>query len=221
MGSGPVAQNIIRIRPYPKIIFFYPTVIAAGIYSLMNLFSVDIEHNQMLNLVFMAIFSINILVFAFDFSVLMTIIILIVVVLGSIILYLLNWFAPIGGFLGTIRMGMNAHFYYYFFLLFFVVYLLVYFRTRFNYWDISNNEIFHKTGFLSDTRRINAPNLSYTKEISDVLEFILLGAGRIKLIPLNSEPYVIETVIGIWRVDKRLAEILSKMKVMIDQESGS
>lgn len=217
MGNRPEAQNIIRIRPYPKIIFFYPTVIAAALYSALNLFNIDIEHNQMLNMVFMAIFSINLLVFAFDFSVLMTIIIAIVVVLGGIILYLLNWFAPIGQFLDTVRLGMNPHFYYYFFLLFFVVYLLVFIRTRFNYWDISHNEIFHKTGFLSDTRRINAPNLSYTREINDVFEFILLGAGRIKLIPLNSEPYVIETVIGIRRVDKRLAEILSKMQVIFDQ----
>lgn len=226
MGK-PEKPNIIRVRPYPKVIFFYPTVILAGIYCLLALFGVVTENEQGLNLLFMAIFSVNVLVFAFDFSILMTIIIGVVVVLGGVALWLWNAlsegavFGGIAGFIGSIVLGMNSHFYFYYFIFFLIVYLLVFIRTRFNYWDIRHNELFHKHGLLADTQRINAPNLSYTREINDVFEYLLLRGGRLKLIPQNHEPFVIETVLNIKKVDKRLGEILSKMKVTFDQGTGA
>lgn len=209
-------HEVVRIRPYPKVIFFYPTVLLAGIYSAMALFGFPFEQHSWLNLLFLGFFSFNVLIFAFDSSVLMTIIIGIVVVLGGIILALLQWLTPLSEMVMSIKPGMNSHFYYYFFIFFLIVYALVYVRTRFNYFDISHNELFHKTGLLSDTQRINAPNISYKREITDVFEYWLLGAGRIKIIPRDHEPFVVDTVIGINKIDQRLGEILSKMEVTWD-----
>ena len=209
-------DQMVRIRPYPKVVFFYPSVLLAGIVSAMALFGFPIEEHSWLNLLFLGFFGFNVFIFAFDSSVLMTIIIGIVVVLGGIILALLQWLTPLGDAVMSIRPGMNDHFYYFFFVLFVIVYLLVYIRTRFNYFDISHNELFHKTGLLSDTQRINAPNISYKREIADVFEYWLLGAGRIKIMPRDHEPFVVETVIGVNKIDQRLGEILSKMEVTWD-----
>lgn len=223
--SNPESENCIRIRPYPKVIFFYPSVLLAIVYSIMSLFGFDTTGNQLLNMIFMAVFSINVLIFAFDFSVLMTIIWLIVVALGTVVIFLWNSladggvFGAIAGVLGSIQLGMNSHFYYYFSIFFLIVYLLVWIKTRFNYWDIRHNELFHKHGFLADTQRINAPNLSYKREIKDVFEYLLLRGGRLKLIPQNHEPYVIDTVLNIKKKDAKVGEILSKMKVTVDQGS--
>lgn len=215
------ATNVIRIRPYPKIIFYYPTVILAGVYSLLFLFGFSAESNPWPNLVFVIIFALNTLVFAFDFSVQMTIIIGVVVLLGSTIIALLNWFSAIGGWFLVFNPMMNDHFYYFYFLFFIIVFILVYIRTRFNYFDIRHNELFHKHGFLSDTQRINAPHLSYKREIVDVFEYFLLRAGRIKIMSRDREPFILETVIGIKKIDKKLGEILSKMKVTFDDGSLS
>jgi len=39
--SKPASPNMIRVRPYPKVVFFYPTVILAGIYSFFALFGME------------------------------------------------------------------------------------------------------------------------------------------------------------------------------------
>lgn len=216
------SSNVIRIRPYPKVIFFYPCVLLAIVYSIFCLLGFDTFSNQLANLIFMVVFSINVLIFAFDFSVLMFVIYLISIILGTVVVFLWNSvsngavFGVIGSALGGLRLGMNDHFYYYFSILFILIYLVVWIRTRFNYWDIRHNELFHREGIFADTKRINAPNLSYCREIPDVFEFLLLRGGRIKLMPLNHEPFVIETVLDIKRKDKKIGEILSKMKVTMD-----
>jgi hypothetical protein len=214
----------VRIRPYPKVVFFYPSVLLAIVYSILTVFGVDISSNQSLNMIFMIVFSINVLVFSFDFSVLMFIIWVIIVVLGGVVLFLWNSlaqggvFGTIGGILGAIRLEMNSHFYYYFTIFFLIVYLLVWIRTRFNYWDIRHNELFHKQGFFADTQRINAPNLSYKREIPDVFEYLLLRGGVLKLMPQNHEPFVIETVLNVKKKDAKVGEILSKMQVTVDTQ---
>lgn len=209
--------NFVRIRPYPKVVFYYPSVALAGVFCIIALiFGFRFEENSWANFLFLMVFFLNTLIFSFDFSVMMSTVLGITIVLGSIILALLNWIPAISSFFAGIQPTMNNHFYYLFFCIFLLIYLVVWIKTRFNYFDIRHNELFHKTGFLSDTQRINAPNLSYKKEIYDVLEYVLLRAGRIKLYPLNHEPFVVETVIGIGRIDKRLGEILSKMKVTFD-----
>ena len=225
--ADPKASNVIRIRPYPKVIFFYPSVLLAIIYSVISLLGFNTVENQLANLIFMVVFSINMLIFAFDFSVLMFVIYLISVVLGTVVLFLWNSvssgavFGVISSALGSLRLGMNNHFYYFFSLLFIFIYLVVWIRTRFNYWDIRHNELFHREGIFADTKRINAPNLSYSREIPDVFEFILLRGGRIKLMPLNHEPFVIETVLDIKRKDKKIGDILSKMKVTMDSTGAT
>ena len=222
----PQPTNVIRIRPYPKVVFFYPSVLLALVYSVISLLGFSTLDNQLANLIFMVVFSINVLIFAFDFSVLMFIIYMVVIVFGGVVLFLWDSltkgaiFAAVGNALGGIKLGMNEHFYYYFTIFFLVVFFLVWVRTRFNYWDIRHNELFHKHGIFADTNRINAPNMSYTREIPDVFEYILLRAGRIKLMPRDHEPFIIETVFNIKKKDKLIGEILSKMKVTFDQGGG-
>jgi hypothetical protein len=58
------------------------------------------------------------------------------------------------------------------------------------------NEILHHHGPLSDLERYPTMNLKFDKEIPDVLEWILLGAGRLVLhVPNVSKALVLDNAV--------------------------
>jgi hypothetical protein len=66
-------------------------------------------------------------------------------------------------------------------------------------------------------------NLKFDKEIPDVLEYILLGAGRLVLhIPNVSKAMVLDNVLFINRKEEALKRVMSRLEVRIttDQEAG-
>ena len=63
-ASAP-AESVI-IRPWPKIVFLYPTFVAATIFFLLSWTGLVAERT--LGNAFMVIWLINLLVFSFDFS---------------------------------------------------------------------------------------------------------------------------------------------------------
>ncbi len=69
--------------------------------------------------------------------------------------------------------------------------------TRFlDYWEILPNEILHHHGPLSDLERYPTMNLKFDKEIPDVLEWLLLGSGRLVLhVPNVSKAIVLDNVL--------------------------
>jgi len=81
---------------------------------------------------------------------------------------------------------------------------------------IRSNEILHKEGFLGDVRRFPSPNLRMNKEIGDVFEFILLGAGRIVLSPASEKQSIaLEHVLRVNRAEKAIQDLLSSLSVEI------
>ena len=215
----------VIIRPIPKVVFLYPTAILVTIYSVLTLFGVvDISREFGLNLLFMFIFSLNLLIFAFEFSVMMTIIVLIVAVFSTVIILLVNYysggqsfFTEVFGFIQALEITLNEQFYYYCFWLSLLIFLLIFIRTRFNYWTFDQNQVLHYQGLLHDVRRFYSPSLTFKREITDVLEFLLLGGGTIKLMPHNQEPQVIETVTRIGKVEKAIAKIMAEIEVDVDR----
>ena len=98
----------------------------------------------------------------------------------------------------------------------FLVFVMVYINTRFSYWVIKSNEILHKEGFLGDVRRYPSPNLRMTKEISDVFEFVLLGAGRIVLNPASEkQAIVLDHVLRVNAAETAIQALLSSLAVEI------
>lgn len=109
---------------------------------------------------------------------------------------------------------MNATFYWVFAGGLTLVLLGVLIKARFNYWEIKNNELVHYHGLLGDTERWPAPNMRVTKEIRDVMEYLLCRSGRLVLIP-SREPraIVLDNVVGISNIEVRMQRLLNTLRV--------
>jgi len=123
--------------------------------------------------------------------------------------------ALVSGIVG-IKPIANATFYYAFFLGMTAMFGAVAVTRRFDYWEVSGNELLHHQGFLSNLKRYPSPNLRIDKEINDVFEFILLRSGRLILQPSNErKAIVLENVINISRKEERISSMLKQLDVRI------
>ena len=99
-----------------------------------------------------------------------------------------------------------------------IIYLLVFINTRFNYWEIQPNEILHHHGFMGDVHRYPTRGLRMKKEITDILEYILLRSGTLVMNPVGQErPIVLENVINLNKVEDKIQRLLGTLKVRIDR----
>ncbi|MBU0551278.1 hypothetical protein KKF91_00665 [Myxococcota bacterium] len=208
----------VMIRPYPSVIYLYPSFIAAIACGLWVQFgTVTPEAPGITGLFFTLMFFFNISIMAFDYTRLASI----VIVLLVIILALVSALAPsVGVFIAkslSIQLYMNALFYWVWAIALGVLFLVVFFKTRFDYWEVKNNELLHHHGMLGDVERWPAPNMRISKEINDVMEYALCRAGRLVLMPAR-EPraIIIDNVIGIDHVEKQMQEILSALRIADD-----
>jgi hypothetical protein len=104
-----------------------------------------------------------------------------------------------------------------------LVFLVIYITRWLDYWEILPNEILHHHGPLSDLERYPTMNLKFDKEIPDVLEWALLGAGRLVLhVPNVSKALVLDNVLFISSKEKALKNVMSRLEVRVttDQEAG-
>ncbi len=226
--KAPAPVNKVVIRPYPKVIFFYPTFLVA-VFCWLLLFSDDAATAEVdpmllsagsLGFIFCLAFTINILVISFEFNRIVTItciVLAIALLFGSLWLNGKYEFAEsIAGIFGKINIVANQQFYGYMSLLFFLVYLFVFVTTRFNYYEITHNEILHHHGYLGDIERFPAPNLRLTKEINDVFEFALALSGRLILFPANErKAIVLDNVLHVNKIETHLTRLLGQISVKI------
>ena len=121
-----------------------------------------------------------------------------------------------GTFFKNLGLHMNAAFYWTMFGFFSIVYGVVFLKTRFDYWEFRHNEVIHRRGLFADLKRYSTEDLRWFKEVPDVLERILCGAGRMVLTtPREHAPIVLEHVIGIGSIDEKVADILGTKRVTI------
>lgn len=186
----PESTRVV-IRPYPKVVYLYLTWIASLVCGLlmpegsitdaMGALSFTAEQGErafLVGRIWLAIFTFNVLVISFEFSRIRSVAIvffLIALIFAGIQMGFLD---VISQFLGGLELMMNKVFYYVITAIFSIIYLLVFIASRFNYWEIQPNEILHHHGFLGDVQRYPTQRLRMKKEITDVLEFLLLRAGR-------------------------------------------
>jgi hypothetical protein len=223
---GPPAPGFneptrVIVRPYPKIVFFYLTWLVSlgcGLLQPRDTTGAAASATALLGRVWLGVFTLNLLVIAFEFTRIRSVAIAFFVVAFVFAGIHFGFLGAIGNFLGDLDVRMNKIFYYSVAVVFTVMYLLVFVATRFNYWEIQPNEILHHHGFMGDVHRYPTRGLKMTKEIGDVLEYLLLRSGRLVLDPPESErPIVLENVIGLNRVEDRLQRLLGTLKVRIDE----
>lgn len=214
--SGSMPSRVV-IRPYPSVIYFYPTLIAAigaGLYMHFMEGAIDPAAPGPVGLIFTLLFFFNLSVVAFDYTRLTSI----VVVLITVIMGMLSSMYPaIQEFIGSALeqpLFMNSTFYWVWAIGFALIFLAVFIKVRFNYWEIKNNELLHHHGFLGDVERWPAPQMRISKEISDVIEYVLIRGGRLVLIPAReSRAIVLDNVPNISKVEARMQHILSTLRV--------
>jgi hypothetical protein len=220
--SGPAS---VIIRPWPKVVFLYPTFVAATIFWFVSLLSQDGHTTGVSGLgnMFMLVFCLNLLVFSFDFSRIKSITLLFV--LAAIVLGVgwantkWGWMEGIQRAFALVDIRMNTQFYGFVSGFIAFVLLLVLINTRFNYYEINHREILHHHGYLGDITRMPTQGLRLNKEIYDLFEFLLLRSGRLIFYPSTSrEAIVIDNVIGVNKVEDRIKNLLSVVAVRMSQD---
>jgi hypothetical protein len=223
----------VYLVPYPKIIFFYPTLLAAVALAIWMTVTkrFDVKADDTLAVfmtwIFLGVLGVNLAIITFDFprATSLTMFFLIAaVVLGAI---LLITFKPavlpaVAGMVKKIQPVANATFFLVLACMLAVIYLVVFFVVRFDYWEVRPNELLHHHGLLSDLKRYSAPNLRVDKEINDIFEYLLLGSGRLILQPSNERRAItLENVLFINQKEKLITSMLSALQVQVRDEDDS
>lgn len=224
-SPSPEVPNSLIIRPWPQVVFLYPTFIASTIFWLISMFAAGGSEGGVgtIGNLFMIIFSLNLLVFSFDFSRIKSITIVIAIVALVLGIGWANtqweWVAGIKEAMGSIDIRMNTQFYGYTsgFLAF--ILMLVFVNTRFSYYEINHRELLHHHGYLGDVTRIPTAGLHVHKEIYDLVEFVLLRSGRLIFYPQSKrEAIVIDNVMNVNQVEEHIKDLLSVMAVRVSED---
>jgi hypothetical protein len=217
VANGSNQDKPIFLVSYPKVVMLYPTFLAALIGE---------ANSATVGLIFLGIFSVNLVVLAFDFprTTSLTIFFLLAAIVLGLLLLFRNYpdlLPAITAVLRKIEPEANPTFYFCFAGMLSLIYVAVLINVRFDYWEVRPNELLHHHGFLSNLERFSAPNLRITKEIDDVFEYLLLRSGRLILHPSN-EPraFVLENVLFIDQKETQITKMLGALQVQLREDSA-
>ncbi len=215
-SQAPREMPRVVVRSYPKVIFFWLTWIASLVMGIAHGGGQVATAHPHLGTVWMCIFAFNLLVISFDFNEVVSVMILAIGVALVLAMILLDWLGPLGDFFQNLRIYMNREFYFTIFGFFTILYMIVFIKTRFDYWEFRYNEVIHRRGLFADIKRYSTEDLRWFKEIPDVMERILAGSGRMILTtPRESQPIVIDHVLRIGSIDEQVADILGTKRVTL------
>jgi hypothetical protein len=180
---------------------------------------------NLLGLLFLGIFFFNLLILAIDFP---RFTIFALLLFGTTLLFFLLWLGMFVSILDPLLrvvegfyVTANAQFYFLTALLLLAVYGVIFITRWLDYWEVFPNEILHHHGPLSDLERYPTMNLKFDKEIPDVFEHLMFGAGRLVLhVASENKAIVLDTVLHVSRKEESLKKLMSRMEVRVttDQE---
>jgi hypothetical protein len=228
-ATAPKAAESVIIRPWPKVVFLYPTFVCATAFFLLSWLGIGKGDggagSPFLGNTFMLVLLLNLLVFSFDFSRIKSITVLVAVIAVVLLILWGDTKVNVTGFLGrvfgAIDIRMNTAFYGFLsgglgFLL-----ALVFVNTRFNYYEVNAREILHHHGYLGDIQRWSTEGLEMNKEIYDVVEFLLLRSGRLIFHPATAKKaIVLDNVANVNGIEKQVNDLLSVVAVRLNQQPG-
>ena len=222
--------SIILIS-YPKIVFLYPTflaALAAAIYLTFSSHALDAAHRPAVitSTLFLAVFAVNLVVLGFDFprTTSLTLFFLgAAVAMGLVLLfeYYPEMLPHVTALLARFRPLANAAFYWAFAAVLGVIFACAYVVVHFDYWEVRPNELLHHHGILSNLERFSAPHLRIDKEIDDVFEYLLLRSGRLILQPSSERRAIIlDNVPFIERKETQITRMLGALQVQVRGDRG-
>ena len=211
--TKPITE--IYLRSYPKIIFFWPLALVSFVLWLLQML-VPTPVAWYGNF-WLIVFFVNMFIVAFDFSsTKFFVLILVVVIVVILVVFLVpGLFEDLGG--EPFNPRLTAEFYLVVTLIMALILGLVVLGSRFDYWKIERNEIYHKSGIFSSAERIPTKSLRILKEIPDVFEFFILRAGSITLMPGHGDVIPLPTVLNINKKQKQIDYLLSHVSIEPDE----
>lgn len=213
----PHDQVRVIVRSYPKVIFFWMTwifsLVAAILAGNSGYDPANVSH---LGTVWMCIFLFNLVVISFDFSEVVSVMVLALVAVFILAGLQFGYLSFLGDWLSTLHIWMNNSFYWSIFSMFTAIFLIVFIKTRFDFWEFRYNEVIHRRGVFADIKRYSTEDLRWFKEIPDVLERVVAGSGRMIITtPREQHPIIIEHVLRIGSIDEKVADILGTKRVVV------
>jgi hypothetical protein len=220
----------IYLVAYPKIVFLYPSLIAAiiaAIIAAVNGNDPASKVNTMVSLIFLGLFCANLVVLSFDFprTTSLTFFFIGVATFMGFWLWssanpdLLPW---LGNLVTSLQPFANAQFYGILATALTVIFIVVAVNVQFDYWEVRPNELLHHHGVLSDLKRMAAPNLRIDKEINDLFEYLLLRSGRLILhVTSERRAIVLENVFFINKKEQQLTKMLGALQVQVRSENSA
>jgi len=221
MSQEAPHPEVLIIRNWPKMIFMWPTAVMALVAGLAAPLPTVWDH--FFGATFLICFLLNLLVITYDFprSTSLTMLIAIIALILAVILINQHYgiIKKLQEWISHLDLTASSHFYFTIFGGMLLLYIGMGVVTRFDYWELSSNELVHHTGLLGNLERFSTGGLKLNTEINDVFEYILAGAGRIIMtIPGNPRPVVLDNVLRISRVMDLSKELLSHRVVEIAHE---
>lgn len=204
----------IIIRSFPKVIFLAPLWLTSLVLWILQWIMMQdpaaTEPNATLANIWMWMFFANLFVMSFDSSTgkFFLIVFGVAVLAGVIFLYV----AP---HLPAFNIKLLPVFYGFITVILGIILLMAVIETRFEYWKFEKNEIIHKEGLFAAIKRFPSADVRYKKEIPDIFEWIIFGAGSLTLYLQNTEPVVLPTVLRINKVAMELDQLLSQFRVKV------
>jgi hypothetical protein len=180
-------------------------------------------------MLFMAMLAFNLLTMSIDLPRFSIVAVIFGILFGAFFLlwlgsyFQLDLLKPIHAMISHIYASATRGFYLMVFATLMLIFFIVWLTRWLDYWEVMPNEIMHHHGPLSDLERYPTMNLKFDKEIPDILEYLLLGAGRLVLhVPNVPKAIVMDNVLFINRKEEALKRVMSRLEVRVttDQEAG-
>lgn len=206
----------IKIVGLPKGSILWPTAVTSFILGIVGY--VFPEAINSFSMIFLIVFTINLLILFFDFSRGAVVGIIGLLIAATSLAYSFDISLPFKSLIDKgIIGGASSEFFTLYGLVFMVLlFFAIIFRRSFDYLELSSNELIRKFGILGDSQRYNAPNIQIKKHINDVFESLLLfGAGDLIIITAKGQEFHINNVPRINRLEKKITKILSRLDVEI------
>ncbi len=210
-------KEVIYLRTYSKVIFFYPLLFISLIFWLFEFFNG--KEIPWFGFLWAVLFFINLFVISFDvnstkFFIFFLVGIIIIIIFIFLILSNIH-FLNLVVFESNIT--MSTEFYLFMFFIFLIIIIFAIIAARFDYWKLERNEIYHKRGLVVTAERYPTKNLRIKKRIPDLFEFLLLKAGSITLIFQRTEVFNLNTVLNINKKSNQIDTLLSYIEVEVDE----
>lgn len=219
-GTKPPGEAIpqtVHVTSYPKIIYMWPTWVFSFIVWIISLFYAQAEFVgvglQSIGWIWIGVMTFNFFVIAFEFSAGKFLVILLVIFAFLIAMFTVP---QIQTYINVPNLALNGTFYLTFTIIFTIIFGLLWISRRFNYLEISHQQISYHVGILADERRYPAPSCHFEKITEDVFERVMPPFCA-KLVMKTEKGEIAEIMPCVPRINKRLSDIkkiLDHLKVI-------